>query len=139
MNIHVKIFLHRGLLFAGFGPVVMGIVLFILSKTGVAPSFSGGEILVGILSTYILAFVHAGASVFYQIDRWPPLRSLLTHSLTLWAVYVGCYFLNNWIPRSLPAVLWFTLLFFMTYLVVYLAVYISLAASARRLNEKIKS
>ena len=33
MNKYLKIFLHRGLIFGGFGPIVVGIVYFILGQT----------------------------------------------------------------------------------------------------------
>ena len=60
MNQHVKNYLLRGLIFGGFGPIVAGIVLFILHLTGVNVNMSGTEVFIAIISTYILAFVQAG-------------------------------------------------------------------------------
>ena len=57
MNKYLKDFLHRGLIFAGFGPIILGIIFFILSKTLDDFYVNGGQILFGIVSTYILAFV----------------------------------------------------------------------------------
>ena len=45
MNKYLKSFLHRGLIFAGFGPVITGIVYFIISKCVDNFSVSGDEML----------------------------------------------------------------------------------------------
>ena len=59
MNKYVKSFLHRGLIFAGFGPIIMGIIYLILSYTVKDFSLDGKDAFMAILSTYLLAFVHA--------------------------------------------------------------------------------
>ena len=76
MNIYTKEFFHRGLMFGGFGPIILGIIYFILSLT--IPNFAlrGAEVLIAIVSIYLLAFIHAGASVFNQIEKWPLAKSL---------------------------------------------------------------
>ena len=51
MNSYLKNFLHRGLIFAGFGPIVAGIVLYIVSLRAASFSLSGLQILTAILST----------------------------------------------------------------------------------------
>ena len=76
MNTYVKAFLYRGLLFGGFGPIVSAIVFFILSLTLPDFSLSGGQILAATVSTYLLAFIQAGASIFNQIEHWSTAKSL---------------------------------------------------------------
>ena len=58
----VKEFVKRGLLFAGLGPVALGIVYLILFYSLEEFQLSGAEVFLAILSTYVLAFVQAGAS-----------------------------------------------------------------------------
>ena len=77
MNKYVKEYMHRGLIFGGFGPIILGIIYFILSKTVDGFMLSGLEVMTGIISTYLLAFVHAGASIFNQIEHWGISKSLL--------------------------------------------------------------
>ncbi len=137
MNVYVKRFLHRGLMFGGFGPIVTGIVYLILSMTLSDFSLSGREVFTAILSTYVLAFLQAGASVFNQIEEWPLAKSLLLHFLTLYIAYSACYLVNTWIPLVPMVLLVFSLLFLVSYLIVWLTVYLAVKATGKRLNKQL--
>lgn len=137
MNRYVKSFFHRGMLFGGFGPVVAGIVYAILERTVADFSLSGSQVLLAIVSTYLLAFVQAGTSVFNQIDEWPLPKSLLCHFLSLYAMYVLTYLVNTWIPFQAEVVLIFTAIFAAGYFVIWGIVYLAVRATSRRLNQKL--
>jgi hypothetical protein len=138
MNIYLKKFLQRGIAFGGFGPIILGIVFLVLSFTVSDFSLGGREVFLAIVSTYVLAFVQAGASVFNQIEEWPLAKCTFVHFLTLYVTYVLCYLVNTWIPFDVSVVLIFTAVFFVTYLAIWLTVFISVKAVSKRLNEKIK-
>lgn len=138
MNKYLKEFLHRGLIFSGFGPVVLGIILFIVSKTVDDFSISGEQILLGIASTYILAFVQAGATVFNQIEHWSTPKSLFCHFGMLYAVYVMCYVLNSWIPFEWGVIGVFTAIFVAVFFTVWFTVYFIVKATSKKLNAKLK-
>ncbi len=138
MNRYLKEFLHRGLVFAGFGPIILGIIFFILSKTLDDFTVSGGQILLGIVSTYILAFVQAGASVFNQIERWSLPKSLFCHFGMLYAVYVLCYTVNSWIPFEWGVIGIFTAAFVAGYFAIWFTVYFIAKATGKKLNETLK-
>ncbi len=138
MNRYLKEFLNRGLVFAGFGPIILGIIFFILSKTVDDFCVSGGQIFLGIISTYILAFVQAGASVFNQIEHWSLPKSLFCHFGMLYAVYVLCYVLNSWIPFEWGVIGIFTAIFVVTYFVVWFTVYFIVKATGKKLNATLK-
>ena len=138
MNIYLKRFLQRGISFGGFGPIIAGIVFLVLSKTIDGFSLGGGEVFLAILSTYVLAFIQAGASVFNQIEEWPLPKSLLCHFITIYIAYVLCYLVNSWIPFDINVVLIFTAIFAVTYCVIWLTVYFSVKATSKKLNSKIK-
>ena len=76
MNKYVKNYLQRGIAFGGFGPIVAGIVFWILHLAGVNVALNGAEAFIAILSTYLLAFVQAGSSVFNQVEGWPIAKSM---------------------------------------------------------------
>lgn len=134
----VKEFLHRGLIFGGLGPIVIGIVYFILHRTQDNFTLGGDEVFLGIVSVYLLAFVHAGASVFNQLEHWPVAKSTLCHFGILYVAYALCYILNSWIPFE-PVVLGiFTAVFVGMYLLVWLIVYISLKLYEKKLNRFLK-
>lgn len=135
---YLKAFLLRGIMFGGFGPIILGIVYVILSLSLEDFSLSGGEVFVGILSTYLLAFIHAGASIFNQIEEWPIAKSLFFHFASLYLAYSLCYTVNSWIPFEPVVLLIFTIVFTLVYLVVWLTVVISIKAVRKKLNAKLK-
>ena len=134
MNKYVKEFLHRGLIFGGFGPIVAGIVFWILDLCGVAVAFSGVDAMLAIVSTYLLAFLHAGASVFNQIEHWPIAKSLACHFFTLYVAYSLTYVLNSWIPFEPAVLLVFSGLFVALYAIIWLSVFFAVRSTTRRLN-----
>ena len=138
MNRHLKTFLHRGLIFGGFGPIILGIVFFCIELSGTQLALDGGKVMLAIISTYILAFVHAGASVFNQIEAWPLTKSLLCHFSLLFAVYSLTYILNSWIPFEPLMLLIFFLVFVTVYFAIWLTVYFSVKAHTKKLNSKLK-
>lgn len=137
MNVYLKKFLLRGLAFGGFGPIILGIIYAILQKTVEGFSLTGGEVLLGIASTYILAFVQAGASVFNQIEEWPISKSLLCHFSLIYAAYSLCYILNTWIPFVPEVLAVFTAIFVVAYFVIWFTVYLCVKATSKKINEKL--
>ena len=137
MNIYLKRFLQRGIAFSGMGPLILGIVYYVLSLTIEGFSLGGGEVLVAIVSTYILAFVQAGASVFNQIEEWPLAKCTFVHFLTLYVTYVLCYLVNTWIPFEPLAVLIFTAIFAAVYFAVWVTVYLIVKGCERKLNARV--
>lgn len=138
MNKHIKDFLLRGMSFGGFGPVIAGIVYLIVSKTVDNFALSGAEVFIAIVSTYLLAFLQAGASVFNQIENWPPAKSLLCHFVTLYVAYVGCYLLNSWIPFEPTVLLIFTAIFVVSYFMIWGIVYLAVRATSKKFNHNLK-
>lgn len=133
MNIYTKQFLQRGLAFGGFGPMVASIVLALIPGV----TLTGGQILLAVVSTYALAFVQAGASVFNQIEHWPLPKTLLCHFSLLYVTYSLCYLLNSWIPFEPMVLIIFTAIFVVSYFLIWGIVYLCVRAASRRLNDKI--
>lgn len=138
MNKYLKEFLLRGMMFGGFGPIILGIVYFILSKTLNDFSLSGSEVLLGIVSTYLLAFVQAGVSVFNQIEHWSVPKSLFCHFGLLYAAYIICYVSNSWIPFEWGVIGIFTVIFVVAYFVIWTVVYFSVKEISKKLNIELK-
>lgn len=138
MNIYVKDFLHRGLLFGGFGPILLAIVYYILERSVADFSLSAGQLLVGVVSIYLLAFLQAGATVFNQIEEWSVPRAMLCHFSVLYLAYAGCYLINSWIPFDKKVLLIFTAVFALLFFAIWLIVYLSVRAVSRKLNQKMQ-
>jgi hypothetical protein len=125
-------------MFGGFGPVIAGIVYLVLQLSLENFTLSGVEVFTAILSTYLLTFVHAGASVFNQLESWSLAKSTLCHFGLLYIAYVLCYLINSWIPFE-PAVLGiFTAIFAGGYTIVWLTVYICIRATVKKLNRSLQ-
>lgn len=137
MNRYVKEFLHRGLMFGGFGPVILAVIYFIVSKTTSGFSLGAGEVLVGTISVYLLAFVQAGTSVFNQIEAWSIPKSLLCHFSTLFVAYSLCYILNSWIPFEPMVLIIFALIFVAVYFIIWFTVYFIVKATTKKLNARL--
>ncbi len=137
MKNYVKTFLHRGLVFGGFGPIILGIIYAILQNTLEDFSLNGMQILIAIISTYFLAFIQAGASVFNQIESMSIPKSMLCHFLTIYAAYTLCYLVNNWIPFDINVIGIFTAVFAAIYLTIWLTVFVIVKHTSKKLNAKI--
>lgn len=137
MNKTLKEFLHRGLMFSGFGPIIFGIILIIIENTTPSLKLSAAQILIGIISTYFLAFLQAGASVFNSKDDWSILKSTFFHFLTIYLAYVVCYLINSWIPFDIKVIAIFTLIFVISYFVIWLTVFLIIKATSKKLNSKL--
>ena len=139
MNRYLKSFLHRGLIFGGFGPVVAGIVFLILGLCiGDAATLGGVQVFTMIVSTYLVAFVHAGSTVFNQIDEWSPVKSCSLQLLTLYLVYTACYLVNSWIPFELAVIGIFSAIFIIAFLAIWLGIYFTVRAVSTGLNQKLR-
>ncbi len=138
MNKYVKEFLLRGMMFGGFGPIILAMIYFIVAKIYPGTTFNGTEILLGTVSVYLLAFVHAGASVFNQIEEWGLNKSLGWHFGVLYVAYSLCYLINTWIPFDLKVFGIFTGIFAGIYFVVWTTVYLCVRHSVKKTNEQLK-
>ena len=87
MNPYVKSFIHRGLIFSGLGSIVSGIVYLCLELSGVKLELSGFDFLLATISTYIMAFVQAGSSVFNEIEKWRKAKSILFQMSSIYCLY----------------------------------------------------
>ncbi len=138
MNKYLKEFLHRGLIFSGFGPIIAGIVYLCLSYANLQIVLNADQMFKIILSTYLLAFIHAGASVFNQIEEWPVTKSLFVHMLCLYVTYISCYLFNSWLPFSFNVIIIFTVIFLVTYLIIWGIVYMCIKACCEKMNRRIR-
>lgn len=138
MNRYLKDFLHRGLIFGGFGPIVVAIVFMCISLADRGFSLTASQILLATVSSYLLAFIQAGVTVFNQIEHWSTVKSLLCHFVTLYATYSVCYVVNSWIPFEPMVLVIFSAVFAVLFFVIWTIVYLSVRATSKRFNSQLK-
>lgn len=139
MKQHAKEFLKRGLMFAGGGPLVLAVIYGILGRIGVIDSLSPNEVCTSILSITLLAFIAAGITVVYSIDRLPLLSAILIHAGVLYLGYLITYLLNDWIPRNPTGVGIFTGIFAVGYAVIWICIYLVIRRKTKEINQKLHS
>ena len=137
MNIYVKEFFKRGLMFSGFGPIVAGIVYLCIEGSGVDLKLNASIVFLAIITTYIIAFVQAGSSVFNQIESWSKAKSLFFQMTSIYVVYMGGYLINNWIPFKIEVIIIFTCVYSAAYLTIWLTVYFITKNTSKKLNSKL--
>ncbi len=137
MNIYVKRFLQRGMAFGGFGPIIAGIIYVVIDANIDNLVLTGAEVCIAIISTYALAFIQAGASVFNQIEHWSVPKSTLFHFGAIYIAYVGCYLINTWIPFEPIVIAIFTGIFAVSYLIIWSIVVITIKLTSKKLNKKL--
>ena len=135
MKKYVKEFLKRGMLFGGFGPIIAGVVYLIIS---IYTEFilSPVEVFLAIISTYLLAFIQAGASIFNQMDM-PILKTMALHFSFIYIAYVSCYLINSWIPFKWEVIIIFTAIFLITYLIIWLVIYLIINNTTKKMNKQL--
>ncbi len=138
MKQYVMQFFKRGLMFGGLGPIVTGTIYLILSLTLENFTLSGTEVFIAVLSTYLLAFLQAGASIFNQIEEWSLAKALLCHFAVLYISYIGCYLVNTWIPFEPLSIVIFTAIFIIIYFIIWLTVYCIIKATSKKMNAALK-
>lgn len=137
-NKYVKEFMVRGVAFGALGPLVLGIVFMILGFCNVEIKLQGWQILLGIASTYLLAFIQAGASVFEQIEEWSSFKSALIHMATIYVIYLVTYLVNNWIPFNWIVIAIFSGTVVVTFLIIWLICYLVNRNYKKQLNHLVK-
>lgn len=134
-----KDFLHRGLLAAAGGPVILAIIYGVLGATGTVSSLSPSEVCTGILSITLMAFIAAGITAVYQMEQLPLPGAIAIHAVVLYLDYLIMYLLNRWIPRDLTTLGIFTAIFFGGFALVWLIIYQFVKRDTERVNRKMRA
>ena len=138
MKRHMLDFVKRGMMAAFGGPVILAFVYGILGGSGSVSALSPREVCMGILTVTLMAFLAAGVSVVYDVERLPLLPATLIHAVAIYVDYLLVYLLNAWISRAGKGIGIFTGIFFGGYVLVWLSVYLSIRVRTERLNRRLR-
>lgn len=138
MKKFVLIFVHRGLIATGLGPVVLAIVYLILKQSAAIDTLTVDQVCIGIFSLSALAFIAGGMNAVYQIERLPLMAAILIHGCVLYMGYLGTYLLNDWLDLGVIPIVAFTAIFVVGYMVIWAIIYSIIRRNTARLNEILK-
>jgi len=137
MKKNILKFIQRGFVGAALGPIVLAIIYWILGLAGVVDSLSVNEVVLGIISISVMAFIAAGIPIVYEIENLPLISGILIHCFTLYIDYAIIYLLNGWLADGSVPFLIFTGVFFAGFSLIWCIIYFFTRSSTRKLNEKI--
>ncbi len=131
-------FLYRGFVACGFGPIVWAIVIHILSeKYAVVQTIPADEVVLGILTSALLAFVAGGINAIYKIERIPLILAIFIHAVILYIDYIVIYLVNGWMKAEVTIFTVFTVCFFSGFAIIWAVIYFYTKKSTDRLNKKL--
>jgi len=139
MKKHVLSFIQRGFAGATFGPIVLAIIYGILGATNVTKTLSVNEVVLGIISVSVMAFIAAGITMIYEVENLPLISAILIHGLALYADYAIMYLINGWIAEGLIPFLTFTAIFFVGFAIIWSIIYICTKNKTNKLNKRLSS
>ena len=131
-------FLRRGLIAAGIGPIVLGIVYLILQQTSAVETLCVNQVCIEIFSITVLAFIAGGMNAIYQIERLPLMVAILIHGGVLYISYLGTYLLNDWLDFGVMQIVVFSAIFVVGYIVIWAIIYSIIKRNAAKLNKMLK-
>ena len=138
MKKFLKEFLFRGLICAAGGPLVLAVIYGILGAVGAAKTIPATEVSMGIVTITLLAFIAAGMTAIYQVERLPLATMILLHGGALYIAYILTYLMNGWLQNSLIPILVFTGIFVAGYALIWLVIYLIEKAKTEKINKLLK-
>lgn len=137
MRKFISDFIHRGLVACGFGPITLAIVYAILKQCSVLHTITVNEVILGILTSALLAFIAGGINAIYKIERLPLMLAIFIHAVILYLDYVVIYLANDWMKSELIPLLVFTSCYVFGFAVIWVIVYFYTKNSTDKLNKKL--
>jgi hypothetical protein len=130
-------FLKRGAIFAGLGPLILAIVYFFLHLNGVVEMVPVTKMIAEIISSLILAFIAAGISAVYHVEKLQLGIAGLLQGSVLFADYIFFYLAMGWMPFRWDVIALFTAIFVVIFALIWLIVYLSIRNKIKKINEKL--
>ena len=138
MKKNILEFFRRGLIAAGFGPIVLAILYLILQWQADVETLTVNQVCIGIFSISALAFVAGGMNVIYQVEQIPLMVAIMIHGGVLYIGYLATYLINGWLQRGMMPILVFTGIFVLGYLLVWAIIYYITKKRTEKVNELLK-
>ena len=139
MKKHIKKFVARGLFVCGLGPIALAIIYAVLNATGAVSEMSVSEMVIGIVSVTVLAFIAGGISMIYEVERLPIAIAALIHAGVLYLDYIVIYLINGWLKEGVTPFVIFTSCFFAGFALVWLIIYLTSKRSTDEVNMALSS
>jgi len=125
-------FAKRGVMAAWTGPLVVCIVWACLHGAGVIDTMEVGDVVRGVVSGVIIAFIAAGINVIYEMEQIPKAMAALIHMAVLYLDYLIIYLFNGWLRTENIGV--FTLIFAAGFALIWAIILLVIRCQTRKMN-----
>ena len=133
----LKDFFLRGFLAMGFGPIVLSLVYFFLFIFKVVETVNIISVILGIFTISLLAFIVAGMTVIYRVERLPLVFKILIHAFVLYLSYASIYLVNGWLGSDAMPFIIFSVSFAVGFALIWVIVYFRIRRNISELNREI--
>ena len=123
MKAFVKEFIKRGAMFCGGGPFIVAIIYMFILGSGEADSVALSRIITEILSSLVLAFIAAGVTAVYTVERLQYPTAALIHGSVMF----------KWQSIAL-----FAAIFVSAFLLIVIIIYKATQSQIKKLNSQIQ-
>ena len=128
-------FLQRGLIACGFGPIILAIVYACIQANGTIDTLTVNEVVLGVSTSALLAFIAGGINAVYQIERLPLSLAVLIHGVVLYIDYIVIYLINDWMESKFIPLFVFTICFVIGFALIWAIIYFTTKKSTDKLNK----
>ncbi len=137
MKNYIVSFLKRGIVASVGGPIILAVIYFILGQNGVMESIAVNDVVKGILTSILLAFIAGGISMVYTIEKLPIANAALIQSAVLYLDYIIIYLVNGWLPATTRVITIFTVSFFAGFFLLWTVIYLIIRHNVKKVNKKL--
>lgn len=137
MRKFIKDFALRGMIAAGFGPLILVSIYFGLHFSGAVSSLPVAQINLNIVSSLILAFIAGGISAIFGVEQISLGVATLIDAVVIYLDYLVIYLVNNWIKAQFIPLLIFTVVYVIGYLIIWAIIYRKVKIQVTSINKKL--
>ena len=134
----MKVFVLKGMVACGFGPLILAVVYLILRQQAGIETLTVNQVCMGIFTLTALAFIAGGMNVIYQVERLPLMMAIFIHGVVLYGSYMVTYLVNGWLEWGITPILVFTGIFIAGYLAIWAIIYTVNKRKTDRLNKMLE-
>mgnify|MGYP003489040301 CR=1 FL=1 len=133
MKKFVKDFALRGMIAAGFGPLILVSIYLGLQLSGIIISIPTSQVNLNIISSLILAFIAGGISAIFNVEKISLGVATLIDAIVIYLDYL----INNWIKAQFIPLLIFTFVYIIGYLIIWAIIYHKVKSQVSSINQKL--
>lgn len=137
MKKFIKDFALRGMIAAGFGPLILVTIYLGLQLSKTVTNLSVAQVNLNIISSLILAFIAGGISAIFRVERISIGTATLIDAVVIYFDCLVIYLINDWITAKAIPLTIFTIIYIVGYLIIWLIIYHQVKTQVKNINQKL--